>query len=86
MLILSVNDNGVGRKESALLKNFRKDGVHKSFANQIMKERIDMFNYLEKSKTDFRMEDIDFSKIHTGTRSILTLPFRDRNTGILINK
>lgn len=86
VLILSVNDNGVGRKESARLKNFRKDGVHKSFANQIMKERIDIFNYLEKSKTDFRMEDVDSSIIHTGTRSILTLPFKDRNTGILINK
>ncbi|MDB4751890.1 histidine kinase, partial [Flavobacteriaceae bacterium] len=59
VLILSVNDNGVGRKESARLKNFRKDGVHKSFANQIMKERIDIFNYLEKSKTDFRMEEFD---------------------------
>lgn len=32
------------------------------------------------------MEDVDSSIIHTGTRSILTLPFKDRNTGILINK
>ena len=46
ILILKVEDNGVGRKESALSRKNEKGCVHKSFANQIMKERIDIFNYL----------------------------------------
>ena len=36
ILILKVEDNGVGRKESALLRKNQKGGVHKSFVNQIM--------------------------------------------------
>jgi len=46
ILILKVEDNGVGRKESALSRKNQKGGVHKSFVNQIMKERIDIFDYI----------------------------------------
>ena len=85
ILILKVEDNGVGRKESALLRKNQKGGVHKSFANQIMKERIDIFNYLQDTKTNFYMEDVFPNKKHSGTRSILTIPFREEKSGI-INK
>tara|TARA_B110000285_G_scaffold209131_1_gene249848 strand:- start:510 stop:767 length:258 start_codon:yes stop_codon:yes gene_type:complete len=82
-LILKVEDNGVGRKESARLKKARKGGMHKSYANQIMKERIDIFNYLQESKTNFYMEDLYPNEKYTGTRSTLTMPFRDKKIGIL---
>ena len=61
-LILKVEDNGIGRKESALLRKNQKGEVHKSFANQIMKERIDIFNYLQDAKTNFYMEDVPPNK------------------------
>lgn len=82
-LILKVEDNGVGRKESARLKKARKGVMHKSYANQIMKERIDIFNYLQESKTNFYMEDLYPNEKYTGTRSTLTMPFRDKKIGIL---
>ena len=85
ILILKVEVNGVGRKESALLRKNQKGGVHKSFAYQIMKERIDIFNYLQDTKTNFYMEDVFPNKKHCGTRSILTIPFREEKSGI-INK
>jgi len=62
ILILKVEDNGTGRKESAILRKNQKDGVHKSFANQTMKERIDIFNYLQDAKTNFYMEDVPPNK------------------------
>jgi sensor histidine kinase YesM len=85
ILILKVEDNGIGRKESDLLRKNQKGGVHKSFANQIMKERIDIFNYLQDDKTNFYMEDVFPNKKHSGTRAILTIPFREEKSGI-INK
>ena len=85
ILILKVEDNGVGRKESALLRKNQKGGVHKSFVNQIMKERIDIFNYLQDTKSNSYMEDVFPNKKHSGTRSILTIPFREEKSGI-INK
>ena len=84
-LILKVEDNGIGRKESALLRKNQKGEVHKSFANQIMKERIDIINYLQDAKTNFYMEAVSPNKKYSGTRAILTVPFREEKTGV-INK
>ena len=84
-LILKVEDNGIGRKESALLRKNQKGGVHKSFANQIMKARIDIFNYLQDTKTNFYMGDVFSNKKYSGTRSILTISFREEKSGT-INK
>ena len=83
ILILKVEDNGVGRKESTLLRKNQKGDVHKSFVNQIMKERIDIFNYLQDIKTNFYMKDVIPNKKHSGTRSILTIPFREEKSGII---
>jgi sensor histidine kinase YesM len=42
-----VEDNGIGLKASKELKK-NKEKVHKSYATQILRERIDIFNYLKK--------------------------------------
>jgi len=60
--ILKVEDNGIVRKESALLRMNQKGELHKSFSNQIMKERIDTFNFLQDAKTNFYMEAVSPNK------------------------
>lgn len=83
LLTIKVEDNGIGRKKSILLKNESKGTSHKSFANQIMKERIDIFNYLQEIKTNFYMEDVSSSKENTGTRSVLEVPYSESKSGII---
>ena len=51
-LNITVKDNGIGIKASQKLKrqNNKTDQLHKSYATQILKERIDVFNYLKNKK------------------------------------
>lgn len=73
-LHVTVEDNGIGRKQSQLRKQKMKQ-KHTSYASQILKERIDIYSYLRREKTDFYMENIDSSKTHTGTRAVLVFPY-----------
>ena len=74
LLRITVEDNGVGRKESQLRKQ-KMERKYTSYASQILKERIDIYSYLRREKTDFFMENIDSSKKHTGTRAVLVFPY-----------
>lgn len=56
MLKISVTDNGIGREAAA--KQKAKYAKHKSFATQIMRDRIDIFNYYNDRKLAFRIEDL----------------------------
>ena len=50
-----------------------------------MKERIEIFNYLQDAKTNFYKEAVSPNKKHSGSRASLTVFFREEKTGI-INK
>lgn len=73
LLEIVVEDNGVGRKQSQLLKQ-KMERKHTSYASQILKERIDIYSYLRREKTDFFNENINPSKKYTGTRAVLVFP------------
>lgn len=73
MLKVCVTDNGIGRKAAA--KQREKYAKHKSFATQIMRDRIDIFNYYNDRKLKFRIEDLyDDDGNAAGTRDILYVP------------
>ena len=72
MLIIHIEDNGVGRKAS---KNFKESSAHKSMAMTITKDRIDNLN--KKYGTDGFMKIEDYNKsLETGTKVLISLPFR----------
>lgn len=75
-----VEDNGIGRKAAeAQREGYQK--THKSFATQIMKERINIFNYYNKEHLDFQIEDkYDEQGKASGTVVTLIIPldFRTR--------
>ena len=72
--MVEILDNGVGRKNS---KNFRKKEIEISdlpTATKILQDRIDIYNYVDIAKSEFRLEDrISNGKV-IGTRAILILP------------
>lgn len=69
-----IQDNGIGRK-AAEAQRERYQKTHKSFATQIMKERINIFNYYNKENLDFEIEDLyDANGAATGTAVTLTIP------------
>lgn len=75
-----VEDNGIGRKAAeAQREGYQK--THKSFATQIMKEHINIFNYYNKEHLDFQIEDkYDEQGKASGTVVTLIIPldFRTR--------
>ena len=74
-LICKINDNGIGRK-AAEKKKTRYKKSHKSFATKIMKERINIFNYYNKYRLEFSIEDLEDDKGDAiGTSVTLKIPF-----------
>jgi len=71
MLLISIIDNGVGRKGSAATK---KSSAHKSMAIDITKERIENLN--KKHNTDGSLSVEDYNKdLQTGTKVLISLPY-----------
>ena len=56
MLKVCLTDNGIGRIAAA--KQKEKYAKYKSFATQILRDRIDIFNYYNERKLEFMMEDL----------------------------
>ncbi|HWR34106.1 MAG TPA: histidine kinase, partial [Chitinophagaceae bacterium] len=71
-IICLIEDNGIGRKQSAAYKwnNFTKT---KSLGMQVTQERIDKLNNLQKNKISLEIIDIEDGD-KTGTRVIISLP------------
>ena len=69
-----ITDNGIGRKAAAKQSEKYKK-THKSFATQIMKQRIDIFNYYNKHELSFSIEDLHDDKGEpSGTAVSLMIP------------
>ena len=74
---ITLEDNGVGRKEAMINKKLNaEDGEYqpKSIATKILKERIDVLNYLYKAKSEFFLEDVIKENNVVGTKATLILP------------
>ena len=77
VMIITLEDNGIGRKEALINKQLKQeDNEHKpkSIATKILKERIDLLNYLYKAKSEFYLEDMIKENKVAGTKAILVLP------------
>lgn len=72
--IYGITDNGIGRKAAAKQSEKYKK-THKSFATQIMKQQIDIFNYYNKHELSFSIEDLyDDKGEPSGTAVSLMIP------------
>jgi len=76
-LSVRIEDNGIGIKAS---KNAKKesDSLHKSYANQIMRERITIFNFLNRKDIRFSIEQGLPSDPSKGTVALIEIPILKR--------
>ena len=72
-LKIRVEDNGIGIHASKNAKN-KNDKLHKSYANQIMRERIAIFNYLKNKDIKFSIEQGIPEDPDRGTIALLEIP------------
>ena len=72
-LKLSVEDNGIGLEASKKLKQKNKK-MTKSYAMQILRERIDIYNYFEKKNMTFHLENSPPEDFHQGTSVYVEIP------------
>lgn len=56
-LIITIQDNGIGRKMAAKISQSR-PGIHKSFGIQITQERLALFNHLNDSRITLKVTDL----------------------------
>ena len=79
-LIVEVLDNGLGRKEAGSLRSKNNSRIRQfPTATKILQDRIDIYNYVEVAKSEFKLEDrIQDGKL-IGTRAVLTLPKKIKN-------
>jgi LytS/YehU family sensor histidine kinase len=74
MIILEIEDDGVGREKAAQIQQER-DKDHKSLATVIMQERIMILNKKQKKKFHFSIIDLyDDQGNASGTRVVFDLP------------
>lgn len=71
MLLISIVDNGVGRKHS---RSNKKSSAHKSMAMDITSQRIDHLNKKYKSDGTLVVEDYN-KELETGTKVLISLPY-----------
>ncbi len=75
-LIITVQDNGIGRKKAAQTADHRSN-FHKSFGIQITQERLALFNHLHDLKITLKVTDLEENDTVTGT--LVTLTYSDKN-------
>jgi len=72
MLLISIIDNGIGRKGSSMNK---KSSAHKSMAMDITSQRIENLNRKFNSNGKLIVEDFN-KELETGTKVLISLPYR----------
>ena len=74
-LFIEVLDNGVGRKKAQRFKARIKKKENKfPSATKILVDRIDLYNYMEKTDSEFKLEDRMNAGKLIGTKATLKLP------------
>jgi hypothetical protein len=72
-VICIVQDNGIGRIQSAAL-NAKDSPSHKSKAMNITQERMELLKTVKDSQASIKVEDLEVDERATGTKVILMLP------------
>ncbi|HYV94113.1 MAG TPA: two-component regulator propeller domain-containing protein [Chitinophagales bacterium] len=76
-LICKVEDNGIGRKQSAMLLE-KKESKHKSLGIKVTNERMENLSTLLDYKTEVVIEDLyDEQQKAAGTRVTITIPVKE---------
>jgi len=74
ILICTVEDNGIGRKQAETFQQLQ-NKEHKSRGSQITQQRIELLNVMYKEKFNIVYEDLtDDSGTSTGTRVLISIP------------
>ncbi len=81
LIILEIQDNGVGRKKSKEMKNTQSE--HNSLATTITNERITALNKKNKKKINLTILDIENDDAH-GTKIIFTIPYKELTASQLV--
>ena len=77
-LIITITDNGIGRDASLVRKN-RLGSNHRSWAMQILRERIKIRNHIAKKKIiSLHIIDLKDGDKVLGTQIVLQIPFRQK--------
>jgi hypothetical protein len=71
MLVISIVDNGIGRKGSKGKKN---STTHKSMAMDITSQRIESLNKKHKTSGSLLVDDYN-EEFETGTKVLISLPY-----------
>lgn len=74
-LSVIIEDNGIGRKRSQELNQIKSE-KHKSFATQANEKRLEILNRTTHKKLGVAIIDKYEGDLPTGTKVILTIPFR----------
>ncbi|MFI5151379.1 MAG: two-component regulator propeller domain-containing protein [Bacteroidia bacterium] len=75
MLVLEVEDNGIGRANSAALR-CTPSSTHKSMGIQNTTDRIETINYIKNTSIEMRVTDLhDTAGQASGTRVTILIPF-----------
>lgn len=74
-LRVKIEDDGIGRKQSTLLKT-RNQKSHKSTGLKNTTQRVNIINELYGASLSVEIEDIFPEKEHTGTRVVIQMPMR----------
>ncbi|OUS21616.1 hypothetical protein A9Q93_00425 [Nonlabens dokdonensis] len=72
-LIISIKDNGIGRKQAQQIKSQRVDH-YKSFATYANNERVQLLNNKRETKITVVVNDLMKDHIATGTLVVITIP------------
>lgn len=74
-LIVEVNDNGVGRKMAQRYKaSIKTRDENRPSASKILQDRIDIYNYVQKTNSEFKLEDRVYRGQVVGTKATLKIP------------
>ena len=74
-LIVEVIDNGVGRKMAQRYKaSIKTRDENRPSASKILQDRIDIYNYVQKTNSEFKLEDRVYRGQVVGTKATLKIP------------
>ncbi len=80
VLICSIDDNGVGRKEAENYKKARLE-QHNSFATSANQKRVELLNRMRKHKISVKIIDkVDSNNKAEGTQVIIEIPFENESS------
>jgi LytS/YehU family sensor histidine kinase len=67
---IRVDDNGIGRKQSAL----KRKSLHKPFATNALQKRIELFGQMTRTEIKLQYLDKETDDVAAGTTAVITLP------------